>query len=274
MTNKSYSQSPGPERELLRLLEHAVPEVRGLSALLVGKLAAAVPIEPAVGVLVRKLAGNDPDERVRGAAKQGRAGIERGRPKVNASAATRGAIIPPHGGYADLESYKMAEIAFDGTVSFCNRFINIRSRTHDQMVQAARSGKQNIVEGSVASGTSRKMEIKLVGVARASLEELLKDLHDFLRNRNLPTWDKNDPKAKEIRRIAYDKNKSYESYKSYIEHDSPEVAANALLCVIHQANYLLDKQLEALEAAFLEEGGFTERLYRVRSERKKKQKGA
>ncbi len=96
------------------------------------------------------------------------------------------ALIPPHGGYQDLQSFQMAEIVYDGTVFFCDRFITRRSRTHDQMVQAARSGKQNIAEGSQVSGTSKKTELKLVGVARGSLEELLVDFKDFLRQKGLP----------------------------------------------------------------------------------------
>jgi four helix bundle protein len=106
-------------------------------------------------------------------------------------------FIDPHGGFRKLKSYQMSEIVYDATVAFCDRWISKRSRTHDQMVQAARSGKQNIAEGSMASGTSKKFELKLVGVARASLEELLPDYQDFLRQRNLPLWDKNHPKARE-----------------------------------------------------------------------------
>jgi len=177
-------------------------------------------------------------------------------------------LIPPHGGYKDLQSYQMAEIVHDATVVFCNRFISIRSRTHDQMVQAARSGKQNIAEGCMASGTSKKTELKLVGVARASLEELLVDFQDYLRQHNLPLWGKEHPKAKEVRGLCYRKNRSYETYKTYIE-GTPETAANTIICVIHQANYLLDQQLRALEKEFLKEGGFTERLYRVRSQTRK-----
>ena len=97
-------------------------------------------------------------------------------------------LIPPHGGYRELQSYKMSEIVFDAAAVFCYRFIDRRSRTHDQMVQAARSGKQNIAEGSMASGTSKKPELKLIGVARASLEELLLDFQDFLRQKGLPLW--------------------------------------------------------------------------------------
>jgi len=174
-------------------------------------------------------------------------------------------LIPPHGGYRELKSFQMAEIVYDATVAFCNRFIDRRSRTHDQMVQAARSGRQNIAEGSMASGTSKKTELKLVGVARASLEELLLDFEDFLRQKNLQLWGKNHAEARKIRALAGRENRSYSTYRTYFEAE-PETAANALICVIHQANYLLDQQLRALEAAFLEEGGFTERLYRVRSQ--------
>jgi len=175
-------------------------------------------------------------------------------------------LIPAHGGYRDLKSYQMAEIICDATAAFCGRFIDRRSRTNDQMVQAARSGKQNIAEGSMASGTSKKFELKLVGVARASLEELLLDYQDFLRQRGLALWDKDHPEAQAVRKLAYAENRSYQTYKTYIEEALPEVAANALVCLIHQANYLLDQQLRQLEKAFRSEGGFTERLYRVRSE--------
>jgi four helix bundle suffix protein len=174
-------------------------------------------------------------------------------------------LIPAHGGYQDLKSYQMAEIVHDATVVFCRRFIDPRSRTHDQMVQAARSGKQNIAEGSMASGTSRKTELKLVGVARASLEELLVDCGDFLRQRALAIWPKDHPTAQAVRKLAYHPDRSYRTYKPYIEQAPPEVAANTLVCLIHQANYLLDQQLRQLEKRFLEEGGFTERLYRMRS---------
>jgi len=175
-------------------------------------------------------------------------------------------IIPPHGGYRRLKSYQTAEIIYDATTVFCDRFINIRSRTHDQMVQAARSGKQNIAEGSMASGTSKKTELKLIGVARASLEELLLDYQDFLRQRGLKLWQKNHPQAQRIRKLAYAKNRSY---STYIENSSQEIAANTLICLIHQANYLLDQQLRQLDKQFSEEGGFTERLYRARQRAKK-----
>jgi restriction system protein len=179
-------------------------------------------------------------------------------------------LIPAHGGYRQLKSFQHAELVYDATVKFCDRFIDKRSRTHDQMVQAARSGRQNIAEGSQASGTSRKFELKLVAVARASLEELLLDYEDFLRQRGLALWGKNHPTAQVVRRLAYKENRSYLTYRSYIEESPPEVAANTLVCLIHQTNYLLDQQLRQLEQAFLKEGGFTERLYHGRSRSRKK----
>jgi restriction system protein len=178
-------------------------------------------------------------------------------------------LIPPHGGYRGLKSFQHAELVYDATVEFCDRFIDRRSRTHDQMVQAARSGRQNIAEGSQASGTSKKFELKLVGVARASLEELLLDYEDFLRQRRFPLWGKDHPTAQVVRRLAYDKNRSYATYRSYIQTASPEIAANTVICLIHQTNYLLDQQLRQLEGAFLREGGFTERLYKARTSARK-----
>ena len=166
-------------------------------------------------------------------------------------------LITPHGGYRELKSYQSAEIVYDATVRFCDRFVDRKSRTHDQMVQAARSGKQNIAEGSQASGTSRKTELKLVGVARASLEELLLDYQDFLRQRGLALWDKGHPRAQAVRKLAY------MTYKNLVESD-PETAANTLLCLMHQTNYLPDQQLRQLEQQFVQEGGFTERPYQVR----------
>ncbi len=175
-------------------------------------------------------------------------------------------LIPPHGGYRALKSYQMAEIIYDATLVFCERFLDRRSRTVDQMVQAARSGKQNIAEGSMASGTSKKTELKLMGVARASFEELLLDFEDFLRQKGLPLWPKEHARAKEIRALAYKSDRSYLTYKTYFKDSDPETAANAAICLIHQANYLLDRQLQSLQTQFLEEGGFTERLHRMRTQ--------
>ena len=183
-------------------------------------------------------------------------------------------LVPAHGGYRKLQSYQMAEIVYDATAAFCDRFVSKRSRTHDQMVQAARSGKQNIAEGCMASGTSKKIELKLIGIARASLEELLLDFEDHLRQKELALWEKDHPKAREVRKLCYQEHRSYRTYKTYIERKSPEVAANTLICVIHQTSYLLDQQLRVLEKEFVKEGGFTERLYRTRlqarSQRRKK----
>jgi len=172
--------------------------------------------------------------------------------------------IPPHGGYRKLKSYQMTEIVYDATVAFCDRFIDRRSRTHDQMVQAARSGRRNIAEGSRASGTSRETELTLTNVARSSLEELLGDLEDLLRQRSLPQWPKEHPQAGAVRALGSTPDRSYETYRSRIEGGTLELAANTLICVIHQANTLLDQQLRHLEARFLAEGGFREALSRAR----------
>ena len=175
-------------------------------------------------------------------------------------------FIPPHGGYRQLKAYQMSQIVYDATVKFCDRFINPRSRTHDQMVQAARSGNKNLAEGSQDSGTSKKIEMKLTGIARGSLEELLGDYEDFLRQRGLARWDKSHPMAVVVRRLAYVENRTYRTYSSYIENAPPEVAANTMLCLVHQTNYLVDQQLRHLEQAFLRDGGFTERLYKARQQ--------
>lgn len=173
-------------------------------------------------------------------------------------------FIPAHGGYEDLLSFQKARIVYDGTVVFCGRFLQKRDRTYDQMVQAARSGKQNILEGSMASGTSKETEIKLVNVARASLEELLEDYRDFLRVRGAVLWEKDSKEALFVRKLGAKKNASYESYKAYFETRPPEVVANILICLIHQTNYLLDQLLRQLEKAFVKEGGLRERMTRAR----------
>jgi len=179
-------------------------------------------------------------------------------------------LIGPYGGYRKLKSYQTAEIIYDATVVFCDRFIDKRSRTHDQMVQAARSGVQNIAEGSMASATSKKSELKLTGVARASLEELLLDFQAFLRQKGLRVWAKDSPEALAVRRkYRSDKSDRSDTSDSYdIATASSEVAANTLICLINQTSYLLGRQLQKLEQQFLEEGGFTERLYNARQEAK------
>jgi four helix bundle suffix protein len=207
-------------------------------------------------------------------------------------------LIPPHGGYRKLKSFQVAQLAYDVTVRFCDRYISPRSRTHDQMVQAARSGVQNIAEGSQASGTSKKTELKLTNVARASLEELRLDYEDFLRQRGLGLWPPDHPalmrfKARrcatleQVRawvederrrsapkaRTATDQQGLRETGKASVPvrerpcapmPSSAELVANAALSLLNLACHLLDKQLASQERAFVEEGGFTERLYRVR----------
>jgi four helix bundle suffix protein len=194
-------------------------------------------------------------------------------------------FIPPHGGYRKLFAFQRAEVVYDATVRFCGRFLDRRDRTTDQMIQAARSGKQtgseadtavrrqNIIEGSVASGTSKEAEIKLTNVARASLEELLADYQDFLRNRGLPLWGKTDPRAIAVRQLAREGHASYGPYASYVERNDAETAANAIICLIHQANYLLDQHLRRLEKAFVEEGGLRERMTRARLGERGRQQG-
>jgi four helix bundle suffix protein len=183
---------------------------------------------------------------------------------------TQDGLIPPHGGYRKLRSFQTAQLAYDGTVVFCNRFVDKRSRTHDQMVQAARSGVQNIAEGSMASATSKKMELKLTAVARASLEELLLDYQDFLRQRGLRLWSKDCPEALSVRgkHLSDGSDQSDQSDPYGIGQATAEVAANTLLCLINQASYLLGRQLRKLEETFLAEGGFTERLYQQRQARR------
>ena len=175
-------------------------------------------------------------------------------------------LIPAHGGYRKLRSFQTAQLVYDGTVIFCGRFVDKRSRTNDQMVQAARSGVQNIAEGSMASATSKKTELKLTGVARASLEELLLDYEDFLRQRGLRLWGKNSTEALRVRgSYQSDRSDLPDSSDPYgLRTASPEVAANTLICLINQASFLLGRQLQKLEQSFLTEGGFTERLYRMR----------
>jgi four helix bundle suffix protein len=183
-------------------------------------------------------------------------------------------FIPPHGGYAGLLSYKKAEIVYDATVYFCNRFLEKRDRTRDQMIQAARSGKQNIIEGSQASGTSKETEIKLTNVARASLEELLADYRDFLRTHGMKLWEKDSKEALYVRKLGNRSDVSYETYKPFLETRPPEIVANIIICLIHQTNYLLDQLIRRLEKDFLKEGGLRERMTRARLEEREKQQRA
>lgn len=172
-------------------------------------------------------------------------------------------LFGTHGGFRKLRSFQVAQEVYDGTVVFCNRFIDRRSRTNDQMVQAARSGVQNIAEGSLASATSKKTELKLTGVARASLGELLLDYEDYLRQHGHRQWQKDSPEAKKLR--SYLSKKSDSSDWSAM---SDELFANTMICLINQASYLLWRQMQRLEEDFINEGGFTEKLYNVRNQRK------
>jgi four helix bundle suffix protein len=180
-------------------------------------------------------------------------------------------FIPHHGGYERLISFQKARFVYDRTLSFCKRFLEKRDRTYDQMIQAARSGKQNIIEGSQASGTSKAIEIKLTNVARASLEELLKDYRDFLRVRGIEEWTKEHPFTKRLRQLNREPNANYETFKKAIENSDPAIAANAMIGLIKLTNFLLDQQLQHLEKAFVEEGGLRERMTRARLTERGKQ---
>ncbi len=164
-------------------------------------------------------------------------------------------FIPEHGGYRKLLSYQRAEIVYDATVRFCGRCLDRRDRTVDQMVQAARSGKQNIVESSVASGTSKETKIKLIHVTRASLEELKEDCRDFLRLHGFEEWGKNHPYAKRLSERARTPGANYETFRKAVDHPEPAILTNAILGLINITTCLLDRQLRQLEKAFIEEGG-------------------
>jgi restriction system protein len=182
--------------------------------------------------------------------------------------------IRPSGGYRKLRSFQATTIIYDATVSFCARFVDKHSRTTDQMVQAARSGRQNIAEGSRASATSSQTELRLVNVARASLDELLLDYEDYLRQRNLTQWRKDDPQARAVREVGKNAGQPPDAaaYAAWLAHTSPAVAANAVICLIHQANYLLDRQIAGSEREFVHNGGYSERLAAARLEERGKQR--
>ena len=185
--------------------------------------------------------------------------------------------LRPSGGYRELRSFQVTTMIYDATVSFCERFIDKRSRTHDQMVQAARSGRQNIAEGSRAGATSSKTETLLTNVARSSLDELLLDYEDYLRQRKLKQWSKDAPPALEVRALGRKADRSdltdpsdignqtrWTLYAPWLEHKDPAIVANTQICLIHQANYLLDQQLIALEQSFIKDGGYNEQLAAAR----------
>ncbi len=192
--------------------------------------------------------------------------------------------LRPSGGYRELRSFQVTTVIYDWTVSFCDRFVDKRSRTRDQMVQAARSGRQNIAEGSRAAATSSQTELRLVNVARASLDELLLDFEDFLRQRGLKQWGKDEPEARAVRAVGARRDRTdqsnltdpadhWKSYARWLEADDPAGMANAVICLIHQANYLLDQQIAGLEREFISEGGYTEQLAAARLEERRRQKG-
>jgi four helix bundle suffix protein len=182
-------------------------------------------------------------------------------------------FIPNHGGYRNLFSYQKAEIIYDGTVYFTNRFFHKYDRTVGQMVQAARSGKQNIAEGSMASATSKETEIKLTNVARASLEELQIDYEDFLRTQKLPLWEKDHRLVARLRELNKSTpNPTYETFVKAIEHESPEICANTMITLIKICTYLLKQQIKQLETAFIKEGGLRERMTKARIDERNKKK--
>lgn len=186
--------------------------------------------------------------------------------------------IRPSGGYRSTASFQTATMIYDATYWFCEKYLNPYSRMADQMVQAARSGRQNIAEGSRAAATSSHTELRLLNVARASLEELLLDFEDFLRHRHMTQWVPDSPEAKAVRGVPAkfkkdQTNRTDQSnltdlsdqarwalYAPWLEHDDPAIRSNAVICLIHQANFLLDQQIAALEKSFVEEGGYSEQL--------------
>jgi four helix bundle suffix protein len=178
--------------------------------------------------------------------------------------------LRPSGGYRQLRSFQTATIIYDATAAFCERFVDKFSRTKDQMIQAARSGRQNIAEGSRAAATSSQTELRLVNVARASLDELLLDYEDFLRQHGKRLWARDDPEAQEVRRVGQRSapsdrtDRSAAAYSPWLTSPDLAVVANAVICLIHQANYLLDQQVTALERAFVRQGGYSEQLAAAR----------
>lgn len=186
-----------------------------------------------------------------------------------------GNFLNYRGDYKNLLSYQKAVIIYDFTYCFCERFLKKFDRTIDQMVQAARSGKQNIVEGAKAGKTSTETEIRLSNVARASLEELLEDYHDFLRVRKLKIWEKDSKQASYVRQLSSGKVTLKHSsgvhqeissvFIDFAHTRSEETCANIMVCLINQCNYLLDRQIRHLEESFLEQGGIKERMYKARN---------
>lgn len=182
----------------------------------------------------------------------------------------------PRGGYRNLRAYQTATVIYDGTVFFCDKFIQSR-KLHDQMTGAARSGKQNISEGSRFNATSAETELKLTNVARSSQEELLNDYEDFLRQKKHRQWGKDDPDALAVRNVPKNRPDNaplvYEDYARWLDHADPAVRANCLVCLIHQANYLLDSLITRLEKDLISKGGYREQLTTARLAERDKQRG-
>ncbi len=180
-------------------------------------------------------------------------------------------LLPPRGDYRTLLSFQKAEVVYDITFRFAHKFLSKGDRTIDQMIQSARSGKKNILEGSKAALTSKETEIKLTNMARASLEELLDDYRDYLRARDHAIWDKNSKKALYVRKLGRKTPQIFEDYREFVETRPPEIIANIAICLIHQTNYLIDQQLRRLEQDFIKEGGLRERMTRVRLQARARQ---
>lgn len=177
-------------------------------------------------------------------------------------------LLPRTGNYRKLLTYQKAEAIYDITYYFCKKYLRWGDRTVDQMVQAARSGKQNIVEGSAASATSKETEIKLVNVAKASLQELLVDYEDFLRTRNHRQWENNSAELLKMRELGR-KHNDTAFFMELVKVRPPETIANMAICLIKQTDYMLFKQLQSLGEDFLKNGGMRERMTRMRIERRK-----
>ncbi len=183
-------------------------------------------------------------------------------------------FIPTHGGYKDLISYQKAKIVYDATVYFCDRFLAHDKRTREQMIQAARSGKQNIVEGSLASGTSKQTELFLTGVAWSSLGELLEDYEDFCRIHEIKEWSDEDPGRKRMHALNRIPNADYETFRKGIEHEDLAVCVNVILGLIKVTCYLLDQQMKRMRKDLVKDGGLRERITRARLEERERQRRA
>jgi four helix bundle suffix protein len=178
-------------------------------------------------------------------------------------------FLARHGGFRSLFSYQRSRVVFKGTVYFVQRWVPRISRTTDQMVQAARSGKQNIVEGSLAAATSKEMEIKLTGVAYASLGELLEDYRDYLDVRDADEWTPDHPYARRLSNLCRTPGASYETFRKGIEHPDDTISANVLAGLCRVAMHLLEGQMDRLERDFVQEGGLRERMRQARLEFRK-----